>query len=896
MFKTSKYKHLQCQDYKSDCWYPDIRTSDGGAEVTMIAGTSTYLALNWKSTGAGVIGCIPLNNTNKRKEEPLFCKGHSGSIIDIIACPFNDNLIFSSSQDCTVKGWNLPFPTKLGETITPSFSLQGHKKKVDVIAHHYAAPLIASAGSDNLIKLWDYQNQNEVCSIGTKDICYSLSWSYEGDVLVSMGKDKKLNVIDFRQGKIVKEYQAHEGNKLSCGRFVNKNSPFVFTVGFDRMQNRQFGIFDLRQDKPCCIKPFPSSSSICKPIVDIDTSLIYLCGRGDSIIKVYEFDSTNKNYISELTQQNAGESLKGIALLPKRAVHVHDCEINTLLRVGNNKVSKNGSYVIRRASTKYQSDLYPESIWVGANQTVEEFMKGENKKPKEVSLECIFDSKGALDAAYEPEDVKEQKKIEKEKKETEEREKKEKEEELKRIEEEKNRVVHKAPKIIRSTHFRHINTRAFNKNTNIIDCKVNTNNSQSLIKVNTKWVGIPWTGIGKVAVWPLEKSGKMIDPIFCDNGGNINDFTFDPFDDNILYIGGEDGKIKVFSIAPEGATKIKEVQAHNRKINGLYVNPFVKNCVISIGTEPCLKVWDIEKGESLFDVTGFGDNINNISFSWDGERIAVSCKDHIVRIINCRNGNIESQCEVPQNGGKGFLVCWCGRIEKLFTVGFNKMSQRGYSLIDIKDNMKVINTTVIDTESSILTPIYDEDLNVCYLIGRGAKTMHCFEITDESPFVHSLNISTFNDVVYGFDKFHKQCCDVKKAEIMHLVLLNGEPPSVISQTSVYVPRVRLEYFQDDIYPETRKNEAVYTIEEWMNGVQKDIPYISLQPEGMKKLSEAPAENERAKYSYEQERKRIEKEEEEKRNAAIFDRVFERMNEKRDTFDPIEDDSESWSDD
>jgi len=128
MFKTSKYKHLQCQDYKAEHWYPDVRTSNGGAEYTMICATSTYLALNWQSSGAGVIGCIPIKSPGKRKAEPLFLRGHTSSIIDIVSCPFDDNLLFSSSQDCTVKGWKLPHPTVLGQTINPAFSLQGHKK------------------------------------------------------------------------------------------------------------------------------------------------------------------------------------------------------------------------------------------------------------------------------------------------------------------------------------------------------------------------------------------------------------------------------------------------------------------------------------------------------------------------------------------------------------------------------------------------------------------------------------------------------------------------------------------------------------------------------------------------------------------------------------------------
>ncbi|KAL7715819.1 Coronin [Entamoeba marina] len=834
MFKGSKYKHLQCKDYKSDQWYPDVRPNDGGPEVTMIAASANYVAVNWKSAGAGVIGCIPLSCMNKRKEDPLMLQGHTDKVIDIVSCPFDDNLFFSSSMDATIRCWKLPYPTELGQVINPTITLNGHKKKVDVIAHHFAAPLIASGSSDNTIKLWDYEANKEVVSIASSNACFSMDWSYNGDTLITTEKSKKLQVYDFRSGSVVKEYKCHDGIKASNARFASKTDPFIFSVGFDRMQNRQYGVYDLRLDAPVAIKPFPSSSSICCPVVDIDTSLIYINGRGDSLVKVFEFDSTNKSYISEITQQNAGESLKGIALVPKRSVNVKECEINKLLRLGQNKISKNGSYVIRRASTRYQDDLYPDTIWVGQNISAEDYLKGENAVPKlhhlklhsmiEMHLIQLIDQK--------------------------------------------------------STHFRHINIKAFNKNSNIIDCRVNVNNCQSLVRVNTKWAGKP---------------GKMIDPIYCDNGGNVNDFLFDSFNEDIVYVGGEDGKIKIFEVSEESATKTKELLGHTRKITGLYANPFIKDCIVSTGAEPSVKFWDVVNEKEFLTLDCFGDQINNISFNSTGEKLAVACRDGKVRIFNCRTGDLESETDVPQNGGKGFMVAWCGRYDWLFTIGFTKTSQRSYSLFDITKDMENLVTNVIDVESAVMTPIYDEDLNVVFLIGRGSKTMHCFEITDKKPFVHPLNVSYFPDVVYGFDTFHKQDCNVKVSEIMRLGLLTGEPPSTISRTTVYVPRVHQNYFQDDIFPDTRKKSYTYTVDEWCAGDVKDVEYVSLQPEGMEKLSVAAPSNDRAKYSYEQERKRIQAEEEEKKNAAIFERVFDSMNTKRDEFDPIEE-SDSWSDD
>ena len=93
-------------------------------------------------------------------------------------------------------------------------------------------------------------------------------------------------------------------------------------------------------------------------------------------------------------------------------------------------------------------------------------------------------------------------------------------------------------------------------------------------------------------------------------------------------------------------------------------------------------------------------------------------------------------------------------------------------------------------------------------------------------------------------------CEVKRVEIARGVRLckSSTEPFLFK-----VPRVKvslktcrehlsdytfvlfqMDYFQDDIYPETRvKWEAAMTAEEWFAGKNCRQNFISLQPEGMK---------------------------------------------------------------
>jgi coronin-2 len=82
------------------------------------------------------------------------CKvlGHTGQVLDLKWNPFDDNVIASASDDCTIKLWKIPdggLTTNLTECIS---ELTGHKRKVMHIEWHPTVNnVIISAGFDNLV-------------------------------------------------------------------------------------------------------------------------------------------------------------------------------------------------------------------------------------------------------------------------------------------------------------------------------------------------------------------------------------------------------------------------------------------------------------------------------------------------------------------------------------------------------------------------------------------------------------------------------------------------------------------------------------------------------------------------------------------------------------------------
>ena len=62
--------------------------------------------------------------------------GHAGPVYDIKWSPFNDNLIASASDDCTIKVWHIPDGGLKQALTDPMMSLEGHQRRVTHIEWH----------------------------------------------------------------------------------------------------------------------------------------------------------------------------------------------------------------------------------------------------------------------------------------------------------------------------------------------------------------------------------------------------------------------------------------------------------------------------------------------------------------------------------------------------------------------------------------------------------------------------------------------------------------------------------------------------------------------------------------------------------------------------------------
>ena len=119
-------------------------------------------------------------------------------------CPFNDNVIASSSEDTTVKIWQIP-DGGLEENLTkPLCTLEHHQRRVGIIAWHPVANnILLSASHDNLLLVWNLESQSVITEITCHpDVIFSVSWNHNGSLIATTCKDKQLRIIDPRTGEV----------------------------------------------------------------------------------------------------------------------------------------------------------------------------------------------------------------------------------------------------------------------------------------------------------------------------------------------------------------------------------------------------------------------------------------------------------------------------------------------------------------------------------------------------------------------------------------------------------------------------------------------------------------------------------------------------------------------
>ena len=134
--------------------------------------------------------------------------GHRKSVFSVAFSP-NGQILASASSDNTVRLWN---PNTGQETAT----LIGHTRPVQSVAFSPNGQILASAGRDNTIRLWNVNTGQTLRELKEHtDHVFSVAFSPNGQILASASKDNTIRLWNLNTGQTIRTLKRHTDHVFS---------------------------------------------------------------------------------------------------------------------------------------------------------------------------------------------------------------------------------------------------------------------------------------------------------------------------------------------------------------------------------------------------------------------------------------------------------------------------------------------------------------------------------------------------------------------------------------------------------------------------------------------------------------------------------------------------------
>ncbi|XP_005112361.1 coronin-1C [Aplysia californica] len=389
--RKSKFRHVFGQALKRDQCYDGVRITRTSWESTYCAVNTKFVAIITEAAGGGSFLVLPIGKPGRVSIDNPMVAGHRGAVLDVAWCPHNDEVIASASEDCTIKLWQIPEEGLTANLEEPVVDLVAHQRRVTMLVWHPTAMnVLLSGSSDNTCILWNVGTCEPKLQIDMPDQIYSGSFNLDGSRFVCTCKDKILRVLDTHSGEVLQEGKCHQGSKPAQCAYLKTGQ--IFTTGFSRMSERQYALWNENDlSSSVVMEEIDSSNGVMFIFYDPDTGMVYLAGKGDSLIRYYEV-TDEAPYVHYLALYQSNSPQRGIGYMPKRGLNVNNNEIARFYKLHNNGLCEVIPFTVPRKSELFQDDLYPDTASDVPSISADDFFDGKNAKPLLVSLKGGFAS------------------------------------------------------------------------------------------------------------------------------------------------------------------------------------------------------------------------------------------------------------------------------------------------------------------------------------------------------------------------------------------------------------------------------------------------------------------------------------------------------------------------
>ncbi|ETM45795.1 hypothetical protein L914_09235 [Phytophthora nicotianae] len=353
---------------------------------------------------------------------------------------------------------------------------------------------------------------------------------------------------------------------------------------------------------------------------------------------------------------------------------------------------------------------------------------------------------------------------------------------------------------------------------------------------------------GAVQVKPLAQTGKEAPNtpplVRAHPTGRITALSFSPFHEDLLLSAGDaNAAVKLWKLpgsepmTDDLVTPLASFQETQGIVAGIVPHPSADSVVATYSRPGSLKIYDLEAEKLSFEVAVEGSAVmSSAAWNWDGSAMVVATQDQAVRVLDPRVEQLSAPViEAAHTGKRHLSVVWCGRTQHFVTCGSDRMQERELKLWDPRQLAKCVHRERLDAGSvGQLFPLYDADLDLLYVLGKGDRSSRLFEVDlARAPYVHALDHSVLGSMTLAATLLSKATCDTNDCEIARVLNLSASGSSVAGSCEVVsyrVPRKEATHtFQSDLYPDTLANAAAMTSSEWQQGRNAEPKLQAVQP-------------------------------------------------------------------
>jgi len=315
--------------------WEDCKTLTKSFDGPMVKGNAKFTAFSWFTSGGGALAV--LDNANPKRLENIFpmIRGHTGPVLDFEFNPFNDNMVITGSEDCTIKVWSLPDKITV-DLIDPKATIYVDKR-VNLLEHHPLISGIFASGTqaENCVRVWDVtKSTSTLCFPGAGDSFSSIDWHPAGTQIAAASRDKVLRIGDTKSGQWTHEFKPHDGLKAPRMLFLG-NTNHVYTVGFNKNGEREHTIHDINKlNEPLFKAKVDAQAGFLFPVWDPETAVLYLSPIGENSFK---FFGLNSGKLEPLHPWDSGSTTVGSGAYPRKVLDGSKGEIMRYGKINQKK-------------------------------------------------------------------------------------------------------------------------------------------------------------------------------------------------------------------------------------------------------------------------------------------------------------------------------------------------------------------------------------------------------------------------------------------------------------------------------------------------------------------------------------------------------------------------------